>query len=128
MGTKSSGRPSEKEQLPIRGKAEPPKMPKGMGEHAQHVWKLAVESLPHVLRPLDEPVLRLCCECYQLAMDGLKAGDTKTFLVAVAKYELTANKIGLTPHSRRVIKPVSTTEVTKEESPFDSWFNRGGLN
>lgn len=128
MGTKSSGRPSEKEQLLIKGKQEPPKMPKGLRPHAAMVWKLAVDSLPHVLRPLDEPVLRLCCEAYQLAMDALEAGETKTFLVAVAKFDLTAGKIGMTPHSRRVIKPVSAKELANEETPFDAWFNRGGLN
>jgi phage terminase small subunit len=130
-----SGRPSEKEQIDLRSGNEPPQLPPDMtGPHAIEMWKLAVESLPHVLRKVDGPVLRLCCESYQLAMDSLAllAVDqqnekaSRTYISAVTKFDALANRIGLNPSSRRIVKPAKG-EATGE-GEFDEWLKRGNLN
>lgn len=124
-----AGQPEIKKQLKVEGAQSPPKMPRGLRPHAKKVWELAVDSLPHVLRPLDEPALRLCCEAYQMAMDAIENDDSKAFVSAFTKFEAMAGKIGLTPHSRRTIKPADDGKDDKDtEDPFEVWKTRGGLN
>lgn len=137
-GTKptGSGRPSETRQIRVRGDQIPPKAPADLGPHAKRVWDLAVGSLPDVLRPLDEPILRMCCEAYQSAMD-LKAKMDRSrkfnssihgaMCRAMRLFESHAKQIGLTPSSRRVVKPVEPGEQD-EVSPFEEFLKQGGLN
>jgi phage terminase small subunit len=47
---------------------------------------------------------------------------------AITKFETLAKSIGLNPHSRRVIKPVSGEETEKGDDVFEEWLKRGGLN
>ena len=132
------GRPSETSQLALRAGNEPPKKPRGMkGKHANELWDLAIESLPHVLRKVDGPVLRLACVAYQRAMDCEErlANDPaddeahKMMMSAMTKFDSLAKTIGLNPHSRRVIKPASgETGEEKQEDPFEVWMRNGGLN
>ena len=130
------GRPAETSQLPLRGGDRPPTKPKLSGKHANELWDIAVESLPHVLREIDGPVLRLACESYQQAMDcfDLLARDRtdeathKMAMSAITKFETLAKSIGLNPHSRRVIKPASGETSEKKDDAFEEWLKRGGLN
>lgn len=127
-GNASSGRPSEKYQLPVEGNQEPPEMPDDLdGEHAKKLWKVAVESLPHVLRPIDGPVLHLCCLSFQSAIDLANEGDHKMAIAFMRAFELLACKIGLTPHARRVIKPVAPKQEFPDD-PFIEWMSRRGLS
>ena len=127
-GTKTSGRPSETAQLTTKGGQSVPEMPADLGPHAQKVWQLACEHLPHVLTTLDEPILRLCAEAYQAAMDLRgQPGKESKFIAACGKFDALASRLGLTPHSRRVIKPIAEDQAT-EETDYDEWFKRGGLN
>ena len=120
-----AGRPAETEQLPIKGEQRPPEKPDGLRQYASELWDLAVESLPHVLRPVDVAVLRLCCEAYQMAMDCVADPDMKKEAIsAMTKFDSLAKQIGLTPHSRRVIKPAASEKQT--EDPLKVWRDRAG--
>lgn len=119
-----SGRPSEKSQTKIKGDQSPPQKPDDLGEYASQIWDEAVKALPHVLRPCDYGILRLCCEAFQLAMTD---PSSKVRISAMRVYESHAGKIGLTPHSRRIVKPVDEIE-TDDNDPFNEWMKRGGLN
>lgn len=120
-----SGRPSEKTQTKVRGKQEPPVKPADMeGVYANQIWDQAVEALPHILRPVDYGILRMACEAFELAMTS---EDEKVRLSAMRAYESCANKIGMTPHSRRIVKPVDNEEP-EQISPLDDWLQRGALN
>jgi hypothetical protein len=46
---------------------------------------------------------------------------------AVTKFDALAGRIGLTPHSRRVIKPAKG-EGEAAGGEFDEWLKRGNLN
>lgn len=130
------GRPSETAQLELKGGNQPPTKPEAMkGEHAIRMWDLALEALPHVLREVDGPILRLACESYQRAMDcfallALDPLDDKAHTMAVSaitKFDALAKTLGLNPHSRRVIKPAAD-EKSKSTDDFSEWMKRGGLN
>ena len=127
-GSKGSGRPSETRQLKLHGEQGLPVLPADMtGVHAVELWELAITSLPNVLVKLDFAVLRLCCESYQLAMDCLAdPKQRKLATSAMSRFESLARQIGLTPHSRRIIKPVDV-ETVDENDPYNDWLNRGGL-
>jgi phage terminase small subunit len=132
------GRPSELSQLAIKGGDHPPEKPIDMkGEFANELWDIALETLPHVLRKVDGPVLRLACESYQQAMlcfqvlasEPLDVSANKMAMAAITKFETLAKSLGLNPHSRRVIKPAnSETQASKEDDPMQEWLRRGGLN
>lgn len=120
-----SGRPSEKSQVKLKGEQLPPKKPDDLnGEHANALWDEAVVALSHVLRPVDFAILRLACEAFELAMTD---GCPKVRLSASRAFEAMARQIGLTPSSRRVIKPVDG-EQSEEVDPLAKWMERGGLN
>ena len=132
-----SGRKAETSQVKLRGGDCPPTKPKDMkGEHANECWDLALAALPHVLREVDGPVLRLACEAYQQAMvcfkvlesEPLDASANKMAMAAITKFEALAKTLGLNPHSRRVIKPASGEEAGKVDDAFSEWMKRGGLN
>ena len=137
VGAKGGGgRPSEKSQLVVKAGNNPPAVPGDLhGQYAKELWKLAVEALPHVLRELDGPVLRLCCEAYQVAMDQRQLlieepdnGDAlKGMIAAMTKFDSLAKTIGLNPHSRRVIKPADV-ESGEDDDPMTKWLARGALN
>jgi phage terminase small subunit len=132
------GRPSETSQLALRGGNEPPKKPDGLrGEFANRLWDLAIESLPHVLRKVDEPALEQCCIAYQRVkeMDAILAGDHlnkeahNMMVSAMTKFDSLAKSLGLNPHSRRVIKPADGEQAEKKEDAFEQFLKRsGGLN
>jgi phage terminase small subunit len=126
-GTGSSGRPSVKHQLEVKGDQGLPDKPDGLGEHASSMWDLAIESLPHVIRKVDGPILRLACESYQQAMDMFEAGKTNDALKAAKTFDQLAQKIGLSPSARRVVKPVESKDkgVQSEVSEFELWMKRG---
>lgn len=126
-GSPSSGRPSETRQLKLLGEQGLPVLPTDMtGVHAVALWNEAIDSLPHVLQRLDFAVLRLCCESYQLAMDCLSdPKQRKLATSAMSRFESLARQIGLTPHSRRIIKPIEVETVDDEE--FSEWLE-GGLD
>jgi len=132
-----AGRPAEKSQIALRGGNEPPEKPIGLKEHASELWDLAIESLPHVLRKVDGPVLRLCCDAYQSAMDARSILDKDPtdhkaharFISAITKFDGLAKGLGLNPHSRRVIKPADGEQGGKKtDDAFENWLKRGGLN
>ena len=119
------GRPSETQQLQTRGDQVPPPVPDDLrGDYARRLWELAITELPHVLRPVDEPVLRLAAVSYQLAMDSLAANEHKTFVSAVTKFDALAKQVGLNPHCRRVIKPCAENQG---DDPLEQWIAAGGL-
>jgi len=128
-GTKSSGRPSVKHQLEVKGDQGVPEMPEGLGPHALEMWNLAIESLPHVIRRVDGPILRLACESYEKAVVLFAAGETKEAASMAKTFEALASKIGLHPSSRRVVRPVDDEE-SKDGNDFDKWLakGRGKLN
>lgn len=133
-----SGRPSEKQQVSLRGGNAPPVMPHDLvGDHARELWSRAVESLPHVLREVDAPVLRMACVLYQrfrdLELMMLEEPDNPKLhdmmISAANKFDTYANRIGLNPHCRRVIKPVEgESGEEKKDDPLEAWMKRGGLN
>ncbi len=137
IGAKGGGgRPSEKSQLAVKAGNNPPVMPSDLhGEYAIELWRLAVNGLPHVLREIDGPVLRLCCEAYQVAMDQRmlliaepdNSDALKGMIAAMTKFDSLAKTIGLNPHSRRVIKPADGN-ADNEKDPLTDWLARGGLN
>jgi len=127
-GTKSSGRPSVKNQLEVKGDQSPPEMPDDMSEIAKEVWQLAVESLPHVLRPVDGPILRLACESYASAVELFAAGESKQAVAAARGYEQLASKLGLHPSARRVVRPVEESKSDDDSDIVAKLLRRGGLN
>ena len=125
-GTSSSGRPSERSQIEVHGVQSPPSKPSDLvGVHANELWDIAVESLSHVLRPIDFAILRQCCEVYELFRT---TDDLKTKLSASRLFVNLSKQIGLDPSSRRVIKPAKDPKPEPEKDPFDAWLERGGLN
>ena len=131
------GRPSETSQLALKAGNQPPTKPESLkGTWANEMWDLALSALPHVLREVDGPVLRLACESYQQAMNCFKVLESDPLdkdvhamaMSAITKFEALAKSIGLNPHSRRVIKPASGEEAGKQDDAFNEWLKRGGLN
>ena len=132
------GRPSETSQLALRGGNQPPEKPESIiGVYANELWDLAIESLPHVLRKVDGPVLSMACLAYQRAMECFeKIGNDpdedeayhRQAMSAITKFETLAKSIGLNPHSRRVIKPANGEATETKDDAFDEWLKRGGLN
>jgi len=127
-GTPSIGRPSVANQLPTQGEQKPPTLPSDLtGEHAIALWRQAVQDLPHALRQCDFAILRLTCEAYQKAMDAFSSGDEKTALASSRLFGTLAKEIGLSPSSRRVVRPAPTDEK-QEPDEFDKWLSRRGLS
>lgn len=120
----NAGRPSEKCQTKVKGDQGPPKKPSDLGEWSSRVWDDAVAALPHILRPLDYAILRVACEAFQMAMTD---EDPKVRLQAMRAFESHARQIGLTPSSRRIVKPVDEVE-SHENDPFVEFMRKGGLN
>lgn len=132
-----SGRPSVAKQAKVIGDPKPPKMPDGLGEHAAYCWRLACDSLPHILRGVDEMYLRGCCEAYGHAMEMMAALSTQPLdkdvhTMAMASWRIFdtyARQIGLTPSSRRIVKPADDAkEEAAVKSDYQVWAQRGGLN
>ena len=118
------GRPSEKSQTKPKGEQSPPVKPDDLiGVYANQLWDEAVKSLEHVLRPIDFAILRLACHAFETAMTD---EDPKVRLSAQRVFESHGRQIGLTPSSRRIVKPVDAVEETDTE--FDDWLKRGGMN
>ncbi|MEQ1904750.1 MAG: hypothetical protein ABL888_11230 [Pirellulaceae bacterium] len=118
-----AGRPAHKPFVP-KGEQVPPAKPDDLGEFASRVWDDAVQALPHILRPLDYGILRLACESFQLAMT---AKDEKIRLQASRAFESLGRQIGLTPSSRRTVKPFEEIEPIDDDAAFNEWMKRGGL-
>ena len=122
-----SGRPSVKNQLAVMGDQGLPDKPGDLGELASVMWDLAVDSLPHVLRKIDGPILRLACESYQQAMLAFERDDLSAALKATKTFDQLSQKIGLSPSARRIVKPVEKEDgkVKTEVSEFELWMKRG---
>ncbi|MEQ1904762.1 MAG: hypothetical protein ABL888_11295 [Pirellulaceae bacterium] len=118
-----AGRPVHKPFVP-KGEQVPPAKPDDLGEFASRVWDDAVVALPHVLRPLDYGILRLACEAFQIAMT---VEDAKVRLQAMRAFESHARQIGLTPSSRKTVKPCDD-EQQPDDDQFNQWMRKGGLN
>ncbi|HMO13035.1 MAG TPA: hypothetical protein PKA83_02810 [Pirellulaceae bacterium] len=102
-------------------------MPKDLkGKHAQELWQVAIKSLAHVLQKPDFAILKQSCQSYQMGQEAQEAGNAKLALAAFRLYESHAKQIGLTPSSRRVVKPISEPEQTGNDL-FSQWLKSGGL-
>jgi phage terminase small subunit len=114
-------------QLEVKGDQGLPEKPAGLGEYASAMWDLAIESLPHVLRKIDGPILRLACEAYQQAALAFEADDLSAALKASKTFDQLSQKIGLSPSARRVVKPVASVDkkIASEVSEFELWMKRG---
>ncbi len=128
MGTKASGRPSNKAQIKIMGPQSPPDMPHDLCDVAREVWELAVEALPHVLRPVDGPALKLACVCYAHALRSFKSGDGKQGASVAKTYIAIADKLGLHPASRNIIRPADEPKGGEDDDIVARLLARGGLN
>ena len=86
-GNEQSGRPEVKFQLAVKGPQAVPEMPPELDgkPHAKAVWQLAVEALPHVLRPLDGPILTASCLAFQTAIE-MDSSPVKKDQRAAASY------------------------------------------
>jgi phage terminase small subunit len=127
-GTKASGRPSNRSQIRIEGPQCPPEMPDDLCVDAQEVWELAVAALPHVLRPVDGPALKLACVCYAHAINAFKNGDGKHGAAVAKAYIAIADKLGLHPASRNIIRPVEQSKGGEDDDIVAKLLARGGLN
>ena len=128
MGTKASGRPSNKAQIKIKGPQNPPtEMPVGLNADGMRVWDLAIESLPHVLRPVDGPALELACLAFQTAVDCYHNGEQDKGTTHARAYLAIADKLGLHPASRNIVRPVE--EIKGDDDDIVArLLARGGLN
>jgi phage terminase small subunit len=127
-GTKASGRPSNRSQIKIEGPQHAPEMPLDLSDDAQEVWRLAVEALPHVLRPVDGPALKLACVCYAHAIHAFAQGDSKHGAAVAKAYIALADKLGLHPASRNIIRPIEEPKGGENDDIVAKLLARGGLN
>jgi phage terminase small subunit len=128
-GTKASGRPSNKAQIKIKGQQSPPTdIPDGLNADGMAVWELAVESLPHVLRPVDGPVLHLACLAFQSAIQAYESGDQKEGTTQARTYLAIADKLGLHPASRNIVRPADEPKGGEDDDIVARLLARGGLN
>jgi phage terminase small subunit len=65
---------------------------------------------------------------YQSAIDLHEAGESKEASNVSRTFESLAAKIGLTPSSRRVVKPVETSDDDQDGDAFAEWLKKGRLN
>lgn len=128
-GTKASGRPSNKAQIKIKGAQSPPtEIPAGLNEDGIRVWELATEALPHVLRPVDGPALELACHAFQNAIQAYQAGDQKEGTTQARTYLAIADKLGLHPASRNIVRPADEPKGGEDDDIVARLLARGGLN
>jgi len=123
-GSAKSGRPRA-EQTEVLGSKTPPKKPNDLsGDYASACWDKAIEQMGHCIREVDGPLLRLACEAYQRSMDLRDDGDDNGARKESQVYLQLAKELGLTPSSRRVVKPPAGKAF--ESTPFDNWLTKRG--
>jgi phage terminase small subunit len=128
-GTKASGRPSNKAQIKIKGPQSPPtEIPSCLDENGMRVWDLAIESLPHVLRPVDGPALQLACLAFQSAVHAYDSGDQREGNTQARTYLAIADKLGLHPASRNIVRPADEPKGGEDDDIVAKLLARGGLN